>query len=163
MPTKDQGFGYGWEGGGFMSWQADAIYYSALVGNSGGTFRIAVDNNFWSFETFIGLYASYKYADNFRMYVSGGPLFFFATADIEDFEYPAPVGSSNVVISNHGTKDSDFSLGWYARAGMEFKLTEQTWVGVSVRNMDVEANLADSIGKFAIDGNVYMITVTNRY
>ena len=72
-------FGYGWEGGGFFSWKNDSVYYHVSTGGEGTTVRVAVDNQYWSFETFFGLFAAFKPHERIRFYASGGPLFMFAS------------------------------------------------------------------------------------
>lgn len=54
-------------------------------------------------------------------------------------------------------------LGWYARAGLEFQLTPETWVGANVRHMSAQADLSESLGVFDMDGELYLLTITNRY
>ncbi len=71
--------------------------------------------------------------------------------------------NGTVVVTNDDRSDSDFTFGLYARAGIELRLTKNTWAGVNVRHMQADVNLSDSIGEFAIDGNLYLFSVTNRY
>ena len=157
--------GYGWEGGGFVSWINEDVNYAGYSGPEGTRVAIAVDNAFWSFETFMGLYVDLKPMDRLRLYVSGGPLALYARAETENSEEEPVVTPHNgtVVVTNDDRSDNDFTFGLYARAGIELRLTEKTWAGFNVRHMQADVNLSDSIGEFAIDGNLYLFSVTNRY
>jgi len=161
---KDDFFGYGWEGGGFFSWHNESVSYYASSGGNGTTVRVNVDNNYWSFETFMGLYASLKPVDHLRIYVGAGPLFLFATAKVENVEEPpepTPYDTSSIKI-DADSYHSDFTVGAYARAGFEFKLPNNYWIGGSVRHMKADVNLSKSVGQFDIDGDVYYLTVTKK-
>lgn len=157
--------GYGWEGGGFISWVNEDVDYYGYSGPEGTRVSITVDNAFWSFETFMGLYVDLKPLDRLRFYVSGGPLALYAQAETNNSEEEPVVTPFNgtVVVSNDDRNDSDFTFGLYARAGVELRLTELTWVGLNVRHMQAEVDLNDSLGEFDIDGNLYLLSITNRY
>ena len=163
VPWKDDVFGYGWEGGGFFSWFNRSTSYYASSGGGGTTIRINIDNSFWAIETFMGLYGSFKPSDSLRFYVGAGPLFLLATTKVDDVDEveTQPVATNTIVIDTNDYH-SDFTIGGYARAGFEFELPNQYWVGASVRHMRADLNLNKSIGKFDIDGNVYYLTVTKK-
>ncbi|MFW0776177.1 MAG: outer membrane beta-barrel protein [Rickettsiales bacterium] len=163
MPWKDDFIGFGWEGGGFVSWENDDVSYYAYSGPNGGKARISIDNGFWSLETFIGAYASLKPIDRLRFYAGAGPLFMFARADSEDFDEDVEIDGSTETISGDGNSDSDFALGWYARVGADIRLGKHTWLGASVRQMQVDVDLSDALGEFDINGQVYQLTITQRY
>ena len=160
---KDDVFGYGWEGGGFFSWYNRSTSYYGSSGGDGTTIRISIDNSFWSFETFIGLYGSFKPNEHLRFYAGAGPLFLFATTKVNDVDEVEiqPSGGSTIVIDTNDYH-SDFTVGGYARAGFEFELPNRYWVGASIRHMRADLNLNKTVGKFDIDGNVYYLTVTKK-
>lgn len=162
---KEGVVGYGWEGGGFVSWVNDDVSYYGYSGSQGTRVKISVDNAFWSFETFMGLYVDLKPTDRLRFYVSGGPLALYAHAETENSDEEPVVTPQNgeVVVSNGDREDDAFTFGLYARAGVELRITEHTWAGLNVRYMQAEVDLSDSIGEFDIDGNVYLLSITNRY
>lgn len=165
VAMHDGMFSYGWEGGAFVSWINDEVSYIARSGTQGGQVRIAVDNAFWSIETSIGLWAAVRPIDRMRLYVSAGPLLIFGRADTDgpdDDQQPQPAPNT-AVITNQENHDTDWSPGGYVRAGVEFRLSGNTWMGLNVRHMKTDLNLEDSIGRFDIDGNLYLLSVTNRF
>lgn len=165
VALHDGVFGYGWEGGAFLSWINDEVRYAAGSGSQGGYAAISIDNAFWSIETSIGLWASVRPIDRVRLYIGAGPLLIFGRADSDgpdDDQQPQPTPNA-VVVTNGDTHDSDWSPGGYARAGIEVRITDRTWFGVNVRHMKTDLDLEDSIGRFDIDGNLYLLSVTNRF
>lgn len=160
---KDDVIGYGWEGGGFFSWFNRSTSYYASSGGGGTTIRINIDNSFWAIETFMGLYGSFKPMEALRFYVGAGPLFLFATTKVDDAEpeEPQPLSGSSIAI-DVDDYHSDFTIGAYARAGFEFRLPNNYWLGASVRHMQADLDLGNTLGDFDIDGEVYYMTVTKK-
>ena len=161
MPTKNDLFGYGMEAGGFVSWKNDEVSYFASSGPNGGNLKIRVDNSFFLFETFLGAYGSFKPTERLRFYTGAGPLFLYARAESEDLDQTEdniPVDSTE-----RNNSDSDLGIGWYARAGFDLGVTNDTWIGLNVRHIEADLNLSKSVGKFDIDGEMYLFSVTHRY
>ncbi|MDI1302589.1 MAG: hypothetical protein PSX71_11845 [bacterium] len=163
---RDDVAGYGWEGGAFVSWINDYASYYARSDGNGGQLNVRLDNAFWSLETFAGLYADYQPMNRLRFYVSGGPLLVYGVAETEKpaGSPPAPPsGSGSVIVIDVSNSDTDLSAGWYARAGLELRLTEDLWAGLNVRHLNTRLNLSDSIGKLDLDGNQYLFSLTQRF
>ncbi len=164
---RDSLLGYGWEGGGFFSWYNDDVSYYASGGGSGGTISIRVDNQFWSFETFMGGYVSVKPVSWWRFYLSGGPLFLFAAAKTQqpdsDNEIIPPSNSGTTIWFDADKWHTDFTLGAYARAGFDWYIANDFWLGFSVRYMRADVDLSKSIGDFRVDGTLYFISLTRKY
>ncbi|HVL01976.1 MAG TPA: hypothetical protein VM553_19300 [Dongiaceae bacterium] len=164
---KEGVVGYGWEGGGFVSWINDEVYYAARSGPEGTYVRVAIDNAFWSIETFMGLWAELRPIDRLRLYASAGPLIIFGRADTngpDEDQQPTPTPQNGtVVVTDDENHDTDWSAGAYARVGLDIRITGQTWVGLNVRHMKTEMDLEEAIGRFDIDGNLYLLSITNRY
>lgn len=168
VPWKDDVIGYGWEGGGFISWKNQNIAYSGTAGGGGAVINIQVDNNYWSFETFMGLYASFKPVNGFRLYAGAGPLFLMAVSKVDNVNpQPQPLtntsGGGSTIYINVDDYHSDFTLGAYARAGFDVHIHEQYWIGFSVRHMQAEIDLDKSIGTFDIDGDIYYFSMMMKY
>ncbi len=101
-----------------------------------------------------------------RFYVRGGLLLVYGVAETEKpaSSPPAPVsGSGSVIVIDVSNSDTDLSAGWYARAGLELRLTEDLWAGLNVRHLNTRLNLSDSIGKLDLDGNQYLFSLTRRF
>jgi len=58
---------------------------------------------------------------------------------------------------------SDFALGYYARAGIEFDLGNQAQWGFGVRYLGGEMDFDDTVGSFDIEGLQYLITYSAWY
>lgn len=161
MPEKNDLFGYGMEAGGFVSWQNDEVNYFASSGPDGGKLTVRIDNSFFLFETFLGAYGSFKPNERLRFYTGAGPLFVYARAESEDLSQREDDIPVNPIETNNS--DSDLGIGWYARAGFDLGVTKDTWLGLNVRHIKADLNLSKSVGKFDIDGEMYLFSVTHRY
>lgn len=163
---KDDVVGYGWEGGAFVSWINDYASYYARSDGNGGQLIVRLDNALWSLETFAGLYADYQLMGRLRFYVSGGSLLVYGVAEMDKPAGSPPAsasGSGSVIVIDVSHSDTDLSAGWYARAGLELRLTEDMWAGLNVRHLNTRLNLSDSIGKIDLDGNQYLFSLTQRF
>ncbi len=161
MPTINDLFGYGMEAGGFVSWENDELSYLATSGPDGGKLRVRVDNSFFLFETFLGAYGSFKPHERLRFYTGAGPLFVYARAESEDLEQSED--DNPVDPEESSNSDHDFSIGWYARVGFDLGVTNDTWIGLNVRHINADLDLSKSVGKFDIDGKMYLFSVTHLY
>lgn len=165
---NDGVIGYGWEGGGFFSWKNQSVSYYGTSGGDGTTIRIDIDNSYWSIETFMGLYGSFKPIDRLRFYIGAGPLFLFATTKVDNHEEneeppQATSSSGSTIVIDTNSYHSDFTFGAYARAGFDIYLQDNMWIGFSARHMEASVNLNKTIGKFDIDGEVYFLTLTQKF
>lgn len=161
MPTKNDVFGYGMEAGAFVSWRNEDLSYFASSGPDGGKLRVRVDNSFFLFETFLGAYGAFKPADRLRFYAGAGPLFVYARAESEDLDQTEDDIPVNPIEASNS--DNDFGIGWYARVGFDLGVTKDTWIGLNARHIEADLNLSKSVGKFDIDGEMYLFSVTHRY
>ena len=170
---RDDVIGYGWEGGGFVSWINDHVDYFALSDRNGLRVWIHADNVFWSVETFMGMFASLKPVPWLRFYMAGGPLAIYAVAKTEDAQTetvptttaavttPRTTSGSTIVI-DVTNKDTDFHIGGYARAGFDLQFSDTVWAGFSVRYMKTRLKLEDSLGRLNIDAPLYQFSLTQR-
>jgi hypothetical protein len=162
VPIKDGMFGFGWEGGGFVSWQSDVVDYFVKSGSDGTVAAFSLDTSYFAIETFLGGYLSVQPTPFFRAYVSAGPMLtlgFLNTVDPE--EQPSPSARSVVVIDFSDT-DVNLTPGAYGRAGVEIQLAQNTWIGVSGRYMKTELDFGDSIGEVSLDGTSWFISLGAR-
>ncbi len=158
-------FGYGWETGGFISWKNDNFAYSAQSGPGGATLTVDFDNEFWAFETFMGMYAEIKPLESIRLYLGAGPLILFGWADRDDRnEHPStPETLGSIIVIEGNNSDTDISAGYYVRFGTEMRVYKNFWAGLNVRYMDAELDLSQSLGHFKIDGSLFLLSISRQF
>ncbi|MAR90496.1 MAG: hypothetical protein CML06_06405 [Pseudomonadales bacterium] len=156
---------YGWEGGGFFSWRNQDVDYYARGEGGSATVRVSVDNQFWSFETFLGLFAAVRPLPGLRLYLAGGPLFLLTTVHVDDVDQdppPALSEGSNIFIDTD-EYHTDFTLGGYGRVGVEMRVGGGYWLGASARHLQAKVDLGNSIGEFDVDGTQYFVSLSRRF
>ena len=130
-----------------FSGRADATAFAA----GGGGAVIAVDVDLLLVELYGGPFASWFLGEDARVYASAGPLMEWA-----DFEQK----SDTPGIEDSGT---GFGTGVYARAGIEFRMTENSMIGLGCRWSDSSVDLDNSLGTLDLDGFQVVVTVTEGF
>lgn len=162
MPIRRGLINFGWEGGGLVSWKNKDVSYLAQSGPSGGSLRIRFDNVYRALDLFLGLYTSLDPAEVFRLYMGAGPLLCWARAETQVLEDETNLNDSPPAIPET-QYDSDLDLGWYARLGFEFRISRDTWIGANVRHQSAEVDLSKSLGTLDLGGELYLLSITQRY
>jgi opacity protein-like surface antigen len=130
-----------------FSGRADATAFAA---GGGGAF-LAVDVDLLLVELYGGPFASWFLGPDARVYASAGPLMEWA-----DFSQK----SDDDTIDDSG---QGFGTGWYARTGIEFRMTENSMVGLGVRWSESTVDLDNSLGTLDLDGFQVVVTVTEGF
>ncbi len=115
-------------GGSFSWWLSGIDMYAFSTGSGGGVFAFTIDNQMWMAELFAGPYASVLLFDKIRLYGGAGAGFTFAYLDYEREER----GYDGLKVTTRES-DSDFSVGLYGRAGIEYQFDEDMYFGVGAR------------------------------
>ena len=141
-------------GGDRIDWGLEAMLglsgranTTAFVSGGGGTV-IAVDLDLLIVEFFGGPFFNMFIGEKLRVYAAAGPLFQFA-----DYDQEGPT-----INNDSGT---GFGFGGYARAGFEYLLPGNAWLGIGVRWSDTTVDLND-LGDLEMDGILGLITLTRR-
>lgn len=126
----------GIEIGASLTWWLSGIdMYAFSTGSGGGVFAFSIDNEMWMAELFTGPYASFLIADKVRIYGGAGAGFTFAWLDYETQNRRY----DGITITEHES-DSDFSVGFYGRAGIEYQFAEDMYFGVGARYLVTDFN-----------------------
>jgi len=117
---------------------------SVAAGN--GQARVKLDTDLWLIDLAMGVYAQTIFGDHWRVYVAAGPLMLFGEY-AEEAEEDDPEVTTNEE-SEHSSSDSGFGIGGYARAGLEYRLANNAFMGLCVRgvvsNLEFDGALDDS-------------------
>lgn len=136
---------WGVEGLLAFNWRANAVAFAA----GGGGAAVAVDVNLLLFELYGGPFASMFLGKDWRLYGAVGPTMQWASYDQE--------GGS---IDDSGT---GFGVGGYGRAGLEYRWTDSTMVGLGARYFDSTIDLSDGLGDLELAGTQVFITITQGF
>jgi hypothetical protein len=150
---------WGYEAGGYVSWKNHTSSFEA----KDNTARIRIENEFLMVETFLGLFTALQLGDRVRLSASVGPTFVYGRVSLDDDtpEIEPYGGGSNIVI-NRDSSDSDVTLAAYARAGIDIRISERSYIGLSVKTIKGELEFDDSIGEVDLEGPYVMVTFGKR-
>lgn len=163
LSYRDGPFQYGVETGGLISFHADTSSFARVDG--GATVGVKVKSSVWLVDIFMGGYVSYELAQAFRVYASAGPSVIYGSLSIDDDDVtiqPLDNNSGGTITFSPDSRESDFVVGLYARAGFEFILDNGISFGLSARQVDSELDFGDS-GTIDLNDTQYFLTVGKRY
>ena len=156
---------WGLNSGGSLAWKSDDTRFSGgFSGETGGVIRVDLDNSLLLVELHLGGFLRAQLSQLVSVYAAAGPMVMFGEHEVEDEnvdETPTPTAQGTVVISN--SDDSDINIGAYARAGVEFEIGKNQWVGLGVRYMRTKLDFDKTIGELDIEGPQYGLTFTARF
>ena len=146
----------GYEGGGLVTWKNGRTEFR---GNSNAVL-VRIDNTFGAVGVFMGGVVSVRPFQPMRLYIAGGPSVTWAWLfdDNDEDEVSSP---GNTVTINLDDTKSDVSVVPYARAGIEFELSNGFTFGVSARYADDEFDFGNA-GELEFDQVLWMLTLGGR-
>ncbi|MDH3998507.1 MAG: hypothetical protein OET90_06670, partial [Desulfuromonadales bacterium] len=109
------------------------------VGGS-GQIAIAVDSELWLVDLSIGVFAEHTLAERWRFYIAAGPTIILGdySEDIEEEHF------ATHEITTSKDSDSQFSMGGYARAGVDYNFGYDSWIGLCVRGVKTNLEFDDA-------------------
>lgn len=118
---------------------------------------VRVDADFWLLDIAAGFFVRQPIGTRWVGYLAAGP-----TMDFASYRHDATTVDNPVEPAVPSTHDSAFGLGGYARAGLEYRLADQGFIGVCVRasasNLSFEQTSAS--GLYGVQG---FLTFTRRF
>jgi hypothetical protein len=140
-----------------FGWRSDDT--SIIAGN--GLARVAIDSELWLADLCIGLYAQTLLGNRWRLYGAAGPMMLFGEYSDDTKEEDLTV--TPVAEANNSNNESVFGVGGYAKIGLEYRLSDDAFMGIAVRgiatNLEFERTLEDG-GLTGIQG---FVTFTRAY
>lgn len=162
--NRDSGLEYGVNAGGGFSWKSDGTQIAGTAGGSGANIAFRVDNSFTLAELHLGGYLRAHFGTAMDFYLGAGPAIIYGGHDVDNDDDDVeigPIASNGTVILVDGDS-SDFSLGYYARAGVEFDLGRDAQWGFGVRYLGGQLDFDDTIGKFDVEAVQVLLTYSAR-
>ncbi len=150
--TKSKGdrFQYGLETSFLLGLRFDDINYISAGGNG---LHVSISTSMWMFDLAGGGYAS-LFLDpkhKTRIYAAGGPLMTYVDYHSEREED----GGTDI-----DTEETAFGIGFYARAGFEFRLYNQGMLGLGARGTWTSLDLSEVGGSSDLTGIAAFISFT---
>ena len=82
----------------------------------------------------------------------------YGRIEVEDDDLPTvePTGT----IKLESSDSSDFGIGYYARAGIDFSIKGEQAVGIGVRYMSTKLDFDNDIGEIDLEGPSFVLSYT---
>jgi len=141
---RGERFQYGFECSFLLGFRFDEINYVAYLGSGGSTVAVSLSTSMWMFDLAGGGYASLFLDEGkkIRIYGGTGPLMLYAN-------YRTETDDGTLTESN---SESVFGLGWYARAGFEFRIRDKGMIGLGARANWAQADFTEVSGSSDVNG-----------
>ncbi|WP_170287453.1 outer membrane beta-barrel protein [Halioglobus maricola] len=150
---------WGFNPGGSVSWKSSDTRVSGTIGGeNGAVIRFDLDNGLFLGEMHLGAYVRGGLARKLSAYAGAGPMLMYGKLELEDEEVVAPTGT--VVIT--GSEASDWDVGYYARAGLDYRYAKGKYLGLGVRYMSAELDFSDTVGPVDIEGPQFVVTFSTK-
>ena len=150
--------------GGSIAWKSSDVRVSGgFSGETGGVIRFDIDNSLFIGELHLGLFVRAGLMDKVSAYAGAGPMIMYAKHEVEDedIETPQPTATGTIVITDSG--ESDFDVGYYGRAGIDYRYARGKRVGIGVRYMSAEMDFSNTFGQVDIEGPQFILSYTAKY
>jgi len=139
----------GIEAGFTFGWQGDVVGFTT----GGGGAVVAVDNQVFLTDLFVGPYLDTPLGAKGRAYIGAGPLLQWANVDLD----------WNTALGHEHASDNGFGYGYYSRTGLEFMARPGLWLGFGVRWVDAKVDLSGELNDLDLEGMQYYLTVTENF
>ncbi|MEM9381032.1 MAG: hypothetical protein AAGB93_13855 [Planctomycetota bacterium] len=140
---------FGIEGGFTFGFDRDRT----TVSSGNGAIVVRRDDDVFLLDGFIGAYLNVPLRPEWRLYAGVGPVVQYARVDVEVDDL-----ATVTRVSENG-----FGGGYYARAGLEFAITEAALLGLGVRWLDSSADLGRTLGDLSVQGVQVGLTLSQGF
>jgi len=159
LPAGDR-IQFGLEASFLTGFRVDKLNYLYL---GGGGLQVDLSFRMWLFDLAGGAYVS-LFADQehrIRIYSGAGPLLSYADYRIEkEFSDADPTNPASTETEDESLSRSAFGTGFYARAGVEFRIHEKGLLGFGIRANWMKMDFTDVGGREELSGLAAFLTYT---
>ena len=152
---------WGLNPGGSIAFKSDDTNFSGgFTEETGGVLAVEIDNSLFLIELHLGAYVRGRLHPRVTAYAAGGPMIMYGSHDVED-ESVEPATAGEVDLDE--TDANDINIGYYARAGFDFEIGENQYMGFGVRLMRTELDFDKTVGEIDIEGPQYILTFSTQF
>ena len=145
--------------GGSLAFKSDDTRFSGgFTNETGGFLRAELDNTVFLGELHLGAYVRGRLHERITAYAAAGPMVLYGYHEVDDEFFEGGDGSLDLSDNN----SSDFNIGFYSRAGIDFEFRKDQHFGLGVRYLNSELDFDQTIGNIDIEGPQYVLTFTRR-
>ena len=150
---------WGLNPGGSIAWKSSGTRVSGgFTSDTGGVIRVDIDNSLFIGELHLGGYLRGRLTESITAYVAAGPMITYGRIEVEDDDLPEAEPTGTIELES--SDSSDFGVGYYARAGIDFSLQGEQSIGLGVRYMSTKLDFDNDIGEIDVEGPSFVLSYT---
>jgi hypothetical protein len=150
----------GVEGGILFGWRSRST--SAVIASNQAVVKI--DSSLWLLDFSAGVCLNQRLGSRWRLYLAAGPAMVFGEYDADE-DVRAMEGAVDPAADPavRGGSESEFGVGGYARAGLEYEFAPLSLVGFSVRGLATNMEFDNTVDSSRVRGVQAFITFTRNF
>lgn len=145
--------------GGSLALNNEDMRISGTRLGQSGELALAVDNTLGLAEIHLGAFVRGRMHERITAYAAAGPMFLYAKFEVESVTVDGAASTWDIGDNS----SSDFNLGYYARAGIDFEFQSDRHFGLGVRYLSAELDFEDTVGNVDIEGPQWLFSYTQRW
>jgi hypothetical protein len=150
----------GVEGGILFGWRSRST--SALITSNQTVVKI--DSSLWLLDLSAGVCLNQRLGSRWRLYLAAGPAMVFGEYDADE-DVMAMEGAVDPAATPgvRTGSESEFGVGGYARAGLEYEFAPLSLVGFSVRGLATNMEFNNTVDSSRVRGVQAFVTFTRNF
>ena len=149
----------GFEGGALFGWRSRDS--TVLLSQSQSVVKI--DTSFWMLDLSAGVCLNQRLGSRWRLYLGAGPAMVFAEYEEDGKVKAGDAADPDTAAAAAGESFSEFGIGVYGRAGLEFEYYPTASIGISVRGLATDMEFDNSVDSSKVNGVQGFITFTRHF
>jgi hypothetical protein len=152
---------FGIEGGVQFGWRSRDT--SIVAGSNQAVIR--VDSSLWLLDLSAGVCLDRRLGQRWRLYLAAGPAMVFGEYDEdEDVSSGEDTADPGATAAFEGESESEFGIGGYARAGLEYEFAPRALIGFCVRGLATNMEFDNTVDTAArVSGVQAFVTFTRDF
>lgn len=146
----------GVEGGLLFGWRSR--HTSIVAGPEQAVIRI--QSSLWLLDLSAGVCLNQRLGPRWRLYLAAGPVMLFGE---HDENHDVGEEAASPAVAPRGGSRSEFGIGGYARAGLEYEFAPQSLVGFSVRGLATDMGFDNAVDSSPVRGVQAFVTFTRNF
>jgi hypothetical protein len=125
---------------------------------------IRIDSSLWLLDLSAGVCLDQSLGRRWRLYLAAGPAMVFGEHD-EDEDVRSGEDADDPAATDDfkGKNESEFGIGGYVRAGIEYQFAPGSLVGISVRGLATDMEFDNTVDSTEVNGVQAFLTFTRNF
>lgn len=150
----------GFEGGILFGWRSRDT--SIVAGSNQAVIKI--DSSLWLLDLSAGVCLDQRLGQRWRLYLAAGPAMLFGEyEEDEDVSSGEDTADPAATAAFEGESESEFGIGGYARAGLEYEFAPQSLIGFSVSGLATNMEFDNTVDSAKVSGVQAFVTFTRIF